>query len=68
MKQFNLDRDVSVSDYNFLVSSGAGGLLLLLPPRGAADLATAAVRESIATLEVGPCEMADIFPNKPNDA
>ena len=45
-------RDVSVSDYNFLVSSGAGGLLLLLPPQGSRDLATSAVRESIATLEV----------------
>ena len=49
----NLVRDVSVSDYNFLVSSGAGGLLLLLPPQGSRDLATSAVRESIATLEVG---------------
>ena len=49
---FHLYRDVSVSDYNFLVSSGAGGLLLLLPPEGSPDLATAAVRESIATLEV----------------
>ena len=45
-------RDVSVSDYNFLVSSGAGGLLLLLPPQGSRDLATSAVRESISTLEV----------------
>ena len=66
LKHFNLDRDVSVSDYNFLVSSGAGGLLLLLPPQGSTDLATAAVRESISTLEVRTSEMAAaILSNQP---